>query len=157
MGAYTDADNVRKLYPHINDLSSITDTQIDFYVDQAEAELNGYLAARYALPFSAVPPLVETLATEYAWVKLMDRMYSGEAPTKYDWKEVRRRELKELLNKLASGEIILVTTAGAAITSSAGVGIASDTSDYTPTFNHLDPSMQEIDEDRLDDEEDVID
>lgn len=157
MGAYTNAENVRSLYPQLNELSSLTDGQIDFYVAQAEAEVNGYLATRYALPFSAVPPLVETVSTEYALIKLMDRFFSAEAPTENDWKEVRRKELKELLAALAEGRVVLVTTAGAIITTATGAGIESDTSTHTPTFNHLDPAMQKIDEDRLDDEEDAID
>lgn len=157
MGAYTNADNVRQLYPALNELTSLTDTQIDFYVAQAEAEIDARLAVRYALPFSAVPPLVEALATEYALIKLMDRFYSSEAPAKNDWKEVRRREMKELLVALADGTATLVTTTGAVITTATGAGIESDTSDYTPTFNHLDPIMQAVDKDRLDTEEDALD
>ena len=157
MGDYTTATKVRQLYPALNDLSSLTDTQVEFFIDQAEAEVNGRLATRYALPFSTVPPLVETISTEYALLKLMDRFFSAEAPTKNDWKEVRRKELKELLAALADGSMVLVTTAGAIIASATGAGIESDTSTHTPTFNHLDPAMQKIDEDRLDDEEDAID
>lgn len=157
MGAYTNADNVRKLYPALNELTSLTDTQIDFYVAQAEAEIDGRLAVRYALPFSAVPPLVEALSTEYALIKLMDRFYSAEAPAKNDWKEVRRRELRRTLTALASGTMALVTSTGAVIATATGAGIESDTSDYTPTFSHVDPVLQRIDEDRIDAEEDAID
>ena len=157
MGDYTTDTKVRQLYPALNDLSSLTYTQVEFFISQAEAEINGRLAARYALPFSAVPPLVAAISTEYALLKLMDRFFSAEAPTKNDWKEVRRKELKELLAGIADGTVLLVNASGAVLGQSAGATIESDTSGYTPTFNHLNPVYQEIDSDRLDDEEDAVD
>lgn len=157
MGQYTSAVKVRQLYPQLNELTSITDGQVDFYISQAEAELDGRLSSRYTLPFSYTPALVEALATEYALIKLMDRFYSAEAPTKYDWKEVRRRELKELMGKLSEGVVLLVNSAHAVLTQRSDIGgIASNTTGYIPTFNHLDASQQVIDTDRLDDEEDAL-
>ena len=156
MGQYTNATKVRQLYPQIDE-TSVTDGQINFYISQAEAELNGRLSVRYTLPFSVTPALVEALSTEYALIKIMDRFFSAEAPTKYDWKEVRRRELKELIGKVAEGSMLLVGSDSAALSQRTDInGITSSTTNYTPTFNHLDASQQVIDTDRLDDEEDAL-
>lgn len=156
MGNYTSAIKVRQLYPQLNDIATLTDAQLDFYVDQAEAELNGRLAIRYTLPFSVAPAMVEALATEYALIKVMDRFFTAEAPVKGDWKEVRRRELKELLENISEGAICLVNSAYAVIGQRTDNSIASNTSAYTPTFSHLDQTMQVVDKDRLDDEESVL-
>lgn len=157
MGNYTTATKVRQLYPLLNDLISLTDGQIDFYISQAEAELNGRLASRYALPFSATPPLIEALSTEYALIKLMDRFYSSEEPKENAWKSARRRDLKTLLTDLAAGDMTLVNSAYEVIAQRTDGGIASDTSIYTPTFTHIDATQELVDLDRVDDEEDALD
>lgn len=156
MGIYTTAAKVFALYPKLKDMS-LSDQQVGFYIDLAEAEINGRIATRYTLPFSTSPAMLESVATEYTLIKLMDRFFTAEAPTKGDWKEVRRRELKELLGGISDGTISLVNSSYGVITQDTALTISSDTETYTPTFNHLDPSMQKIDEDRLDSEEDDID
>lgn len=156
MGQYTTDAKVRQLYPQLNDLTNLTLSQVEFYVSQAESEINGRIGMRYTLPFSSTPALIEAIATEYAFIKLMDRFYTAEAPGKNDWKEVRRKELKELIKDVADGKVTLVDSSYAIIGMSATSQVASDTSGYTPTFNHLDPTQQVIDVDRLDDEESAL-
>lgn len=157
MPDYTTVTKVTDLFPKISD-TSITSASIAFYIDQAEAEINGRIAVRYTLPFSLTPPLVETIATELSVIKILDRFFTSEAKSKNDWRDTRRKDLNSLLDGIAEGKITLINSANEIIGQRSDIqDIYSDTKDYTPTFNHLHYSLQEIDEDRLDDEEDDLD
>ncbi|MCG3130181.1 MAG: hypothetical protein FLDDKLPJ_00930 [Phycisphaerae bacterium] len=46
--------------------TTIDDTIVNRALEDADATINGYLAARYTLPLSSVPPLVKRLACEIA-------------------------------------------------------------------------------------------
>ena len=154
MPVYSDNGKVRDLFPKLDEIKSLSVKQVDFFIDQAEPIINGKLAVRYTVPFSPVPPLIESLTTEYALLKLLDRFFTQEKPSKSEWREIRKEDLDETLNGLADGSISLVSSAGEIIAQRTDIGgIASDTKDYTPTFSHRTEEGQEVDPDRLDDEE----
>lgn len=158
MGVYTTDKKVRDLFPRIDEVPSISEKQVVFFIDQAEPIINGKLAVRYDVPFDPVPPLIESLATEYALIKLLDRFFTQEKPSKSDWRAIRKKDLDQTLNGLADGSISLVNSAGELIVQRSDIGgISSDTSTYKPTFDHRSEEGQEVDPDRLRDEEDALD
>jgi phage gp36-like protein len=157
MPDYTTVTKVTDLFPKISD-TGISSASIAFYIDQAEAEINGKIAGRYTLPFSLTPPLIETIATELSVIKILDRFFTSEARSKNDWRDTRKEDLNKLLDGIVEGKVTLVNSAKEIINQRSDIqDIYSDTKDYTPTFNHLHYSLEEIDEDRLDDEEDALD
>jgi phage gp36-like protein len=157
MPDYTTVTKVTDLFPKISD-TNISSASIAFYIDQAEAEINGKIAVRYTLPFSLTPPLVETIATELSVIKILDRFFTSEAKSKNDWRDIRKKDLNGLLGGIAEGKITLINSANEIIGQRTDIqDIYSDTKDYTPTFSHLHYSLQEVDEDRLDSEEDDLD
>lgn len=158
MGDYTNPTSVRALFPKLDTVTALTDTQIDFYVQQAESELNARLARRFTLPFSSSPPLIGMLATEFTLIKILDRFMTAEKASKNDWRMVRKADLMETLDGIVGGQIPLLTNSMVQIgTRVDAAGISSNTSGYAPTFNLLDESLQQVDADRLDDEEDALD
>jgi len=158
MGVYTNDRNVRDLYPKIDQVKSITEQQVVFFIDQVEPIINGKLAPRYSIPFSPVPPLIESISTEYALIKLLDRFFTQEEPSKSDWRATRKKDLDEILNGLADGSVLLVNSAGEIIAQRSDIGgISSNTSAYKPTFDHRDEIGQVVDKDRLEAEEDALD
>lgn len=153
MGTYTTAVKVRNLYPELSTATRLTDTQLDFYIAQAENHISAILAVRYGLPFTATPPLVETIATEYALIKVLDRFFTSETASKNDWRNIRKADLDKILKSILDGEILLIDANNSVIAQRIDVGsIASNTQTYTPTFSHLGDGQQRIDHDRLDDE-----
>lgn len=54
-----------------------------YFVTGAEAELDGYLAARYSLPMTPVPALLTDLATDMAYYKIIYADKRGEQLKKY--------------------------------------------------------------------------
>lgn len=157
MGLYTTSAKVRSLYPDLNDATKLTDTQIDFYIAQAENHISARVAQMYALPFSAVPPLLESMATEYSLIKVLDRYFTAETASKNDWRNIRKQDLDKILESVAVGETPLLTSSLATIAQRTDVGgVSSDTQTYAPTFNHLHYGEQKLDVDRQDDEESAL-
>ena len=157
MGTYTDETKVRNLYPKLDDVTNLSDKQIEFYVTQAENIINGKISQRYTLPFSSTPPLIESIATEFSLIKLLDRFFTAERVSKNDWRNVRKEDIDKLLEGIMDGSITLVDSANNVIGQSTAALIASTTEDYEPTFNLLDPVLQRVDPDRLQDKKDDVD
>lgn len=156
MPTYTTVPNVLSLYPRVGSLASVNSASIAFYIDQAENEINGYLANNYTLPFSSSPPLVTTLSTEYSLVKILERFFTQEVGSKNEWVEERKKYLLDTFNKINNGDIGLVTSSGELIVYNSGDTIFSNTMNYNPTFTMLDETLQQIDSDRLEDEHDAV-
>ena len=157
MATYTTVSKVTDAYPRIKE-TKVTSAEVAFYINQAEAEINGKIAGEYSLPFTATPPLIETVATELSIIKVLDRFFTSEHRSSSDWRNTRKNELDKLLDGISDGSISLVNSASAIIERQSDLhGISSNTSGYTPTFSHLGVEDQRIDPDRLDDEEDDLD
>ena len=156
MPSYTTVANVQDLYPRVGSLSSINSASIAFYIDQAENEINGYLANNYTLPFSASPPMITTLSTEYSLVKILERFFTQEVGSQNAWVAERKKYIIDTLNKLNEGTLGLVTSSGELLVYNSGDTIFSNTMEYDPTFTMLDETLQQIDSDRLEDEYDAV-
>jgi len=156
MPSYTTVANVQDLYPRVGSLSSVNSASIAFYIDQAENEINGYLANNYTLPFSASPPMITTLSTEYSLVKILERFFTQEVGSQNAWVAERKKYIIDTLNKLNEGTLGLVTSSGELLVYNSGDTIFSNTMEYDPTFTMLDETLQQIDSDRLEDEYDAV-
>ena len=100
MPSYTTVENVLDLYPRVGSLSTVTSSNIAFYIDQAENEINGHLINGYTLPFSSTPPIISTLSTEYSLVKILQRFFTQEVGSDNVYVTQRLDDVKEYLNKM---------------------------------------------------------
>jgi len=155
MATYTTVPKVYSLYPRVGSLSSVNSQAVDFYINQAENEINGYLVNNYTLPFSSTPPIIESISTEYALIKILERFFTQEVQSENSWVAKRTDKVFDFLNKINSGELGLYTSSMDLITWNAGDTIFSNTMEYNPTFTMLDETLQQIDSDRLQDEYDA--
>ena len=156
MAYYTTVQKVYSLYPRVGSLSSVNSSAVSFYIDQAENEINGYLINNYTLPFSSTPPIIESLSTEYALVKILERFFTQEIGSDNRWVENRHKYVKEYLSQINSGDVGLYNSSLEIIAYKDGDAIFSNTMNYNPTFNVLNPTLQQIDGDRLEDEWDDV-
>lgn len=156
MAIYTTVPNVYSLYPRVGSLSSVNSSAVSFYIDQAEAEINGYLINNYSMPFSSSPPLITTLSTEYSMVKILERFFTQEVGSENKWVMERKEYVFSYLNKLNNGEVGLYNSSMELLVYNAGDTIFSNTMNYNPTFTMLDETLQQIDSDRLQDEWDEV-
>ncbi|CCF96534.1 hypothetical protein B7R77_03060 [Ralstonia solanacearum K60] len=77
---------------------------------EAEAEIKGYLARRYALPLLAVDPMLKTTACEIARYRL-----TGAETTETQPVRDRYRDALRWLERVATGEVLLVDQLGRAL------------------------------------------
>tara|TARA_R100000005_G_C4963373_1_gene179160 strand:- start:512 stop:1012 length:501 start_codon:yes stop_codon:yes gene_type:complete len=157
MPNYSTVEKVLDLYPRVGSLSTVTSANIAFYIDQAENEINGHLVNGYTLPFSSTPPIIESLSTEYGLVKILQRFFTQEVGSDNAYVASRLESVMDYLTKINSGDIGLFTSSLELIPFNSGDTIFSNTMEYNPTFTMLNPTLQQIDSDRLDDELDAVD
>ncbi|QDP60253.1 MAG: hypothetical protein Unbinned834contig1000_19 [Prokaryotic dsDNA virus sp.] len=155
MATYTTVPKVYSLYPRVGSLTSVNSQAVDFYITQAENEVNGYLVNNYTLPFSSTPPIIESITTEYSLIKILERFFTQEVQSENSWVNKRLEKVFDFLNKINSGELGLYTSSMDLIVWNAGDTIYSNTMEYNPTFTMLDETLQQIDSDRLKDEYDI--
>ena len=72
-------------------------------LDDAEAEVNGYLAVRHALPLASVPPLLARITCDIARYRLWDDRASEEVRARYE-------DARRVLEALAAGRVTLGVT-----------------------------------------------
>ena len=157
MPSYTTVENVLDLYPRVGSLSTVTSSNIAFYIDQAENEINGHLINGYTLPFSSTPPIISTLSTEYSLVKILQRFFTQEVGSDNVYVTQRLDDVKEYLNKINTGDIGLYTSSLELIPYNPGDTIFSNTMNFDTTFNMIDETYQVIDSERMDQELDAVD
>jgi phage gp36-like protein len=66
----------------------------------ADAEIDGYLASRYALPLAAVPPVLARIACDIARYRLWEDRASEEVRLRYE-------DARRLLESIARGQVSL--------------------------------------------------
>ena len=165
--SYTTADELRRRWRKWIETSNIAIGDLDWHINDAEAEVNGVLAKRYTVPFSfslfPVEP-VRTVVRLFAGHSMLRAMIIQEDPSRSDWVEGIRAQGQAILDKLLDGSMDIIacadSVASAKVISRLKPGaekIWSSTSTYVPVMDHRNVIEQQIDPDRLDDEDDRAD
>lgn len=149
MPFYTTVDKLLVTLPMVGSITSISSADLAAFIDDADAIINAKLAKQFTVPVSGAP-LLNSLAADIALARLLTRrVFTQEQANKSTWPDEYKAAL-ETLDKIASGEITLVSSAGTVISAaSAEGGVWSNTMGYVPTFNEDDPATNFIDSDKL--------
>lgn len=85
---------------------------VDRAVADADAEIEGYLVGRYALPLASIPPVLARIACDIARYHLYDDLATETVRTRYE-------DARRLLESIAAGKVQLglPASAGAATVS----------------------------------------
>lgn len=154
MGLYATTTSLGNLLPFfLKGNTSTSDTigasMFSSHVDRAEGEVNAYLSARYAMPFSAVPPIVRSLTEDIACYYTVRAAYThdGELQNRFadDFKSAF-----VTLESIRDGKTKLSYTDGSLVPSKFDARYMIST-DYSPTFNLDNEKAWTVDQDRLDD------
>lgn len=119
-----------------------TATLIDSHATRASQLIDGYLAKRYSVPFSPVPPAIITIAEDITLYYTLRSLY-GEAQAQ----EIRRdvRDLYEdsiqYLIDIRDGKQDLVATSGALLTESGSTDKIYSSTENHPTFFNIDDEL----------------
>lgn len=115
---YATVDDMVRLFGQ-REMLALTDRDTQGVIDQAvadsaladaESEINGYLARRYVLPLAEVDPKLRTTACAIARYYL-----TGSEATETQPVRDRYRDAVRWLEKVASGEVLLVDATGRAL------------------------------------------
>lgn len=141
--SYSTVGKVFDTYPMMGSVTNITSAHIAGAIGAEQAFVDAKLAARYAIPFSPVPPLLETIVTDLATFRLLtQRVFTQERMNQSTWPDAFKRGI-EMLEDLATGSMALVSGSGTVIAETAGATIDtaypwSNTMASTPTMNEGD-------------------
>lgn len=159
MGRYATTTSISELAPNFlrgNTTTSDTEGTAIFsrHIDRAEDAINGYLAARYAVPFSAssVPPLVKTWTEDIATYYAMRASYAQDGQIRQDYVDAFKRAEEQMI-AASKGGITLVLSDGSAAPSKSSTRMLSSTEGYTPIFGRDDESAWKRDDNEVSDTE----
>lgn len=150
--SYTNVDTVLATLPAVGSMTSIVSADVAMHAGKAQSLVDAKLASRYTVPFSDVPPLVQTITTDIAAYELMTkRVFTG--TRNYDEKLVEPFKMAfELLDAIAEGDVILTTASGTVVDpTTAQAQFWSSTESYFPTMHEGAIEESIIDPDKLDD------
>lgn len=157
-GQYCNYSDVVNLYEPMRDMR-IAYHEIDDKIADVQARIDAKLARRYAVPFatdaSSLPPVIKTITKN---LTLIDIYRQGRQKFP-DWMDSLKTEISELLDSIADGETTLVLSDGTILAQTipdAFGQVEHNLENYVPTMNMLDWETQQVDSDRLDDEEDDL-
>lgn len=134
---YATVSAVLAHYPPIGSLSTVSSAYIATQIGHTQAEVDARLAARYAVPFATVPPLIEAMVLDMTVHSILTRrVFTGERTNASAWPDAWKRSF-ELLDRVANGDIPLVTASGSLVlqASTAGGEVWSSSMVSTPTMN----------------------
>lgn len=92
---------------------AIDDTVLNQALADADAEIEGYLVGRYALPLVSVPPVLTRIACDVARYHLYDDHATEQVRVRYE-------DVRKLLEGIASGKVQLGLPASAGAAPVAG-------------------------------------
>lgn len=153
--SYCAVGQVFSAFPMLSSVSAITSAVVHQYAGTVEAEINGKIAKRYALPLTVECPLLQMLATrETIYRTVVQRALINFPPAQQGQHPLynQHKEDQELLKMISEGKIALVDSSGAVISNDiSNMDIYSTTKDYVPTFHEGPWGTQVQDPDKIDD------
>lgn len=150
--SYCNVQDIFEVVPSIGSHSSITSAYIAAEIGRTQAMIDGRLAARYSVPFSPVPHLIEAIAVDLSAKAIIEKRIFSTNRTADDKMLTGFEHAMKLLSAVASGTVSLVDSAGSIVAGRADVAqIWSSTDDYAPTMHSGEWADMVQDPDRLDD------
>ena len=137
--SYTSVGVVNSAFPMIHSVSNITSAIVAAYAGTVEAEINGRIAGRFALPLTVECPLLQAIATRETIYRISVQRALIQFPPAQQGQhplQTQHRDDQELLKMIASGAIKLVDASGAQIAwDTSNMPVYTTTMDYEPTFH----------------------
>ena len=159
MGRYATTTSISQLLPNFlkgNTTTSDTEGTAIFsrHIDRAEDVIDGYLAARYATPFStsSVPPLVKTWTEDIASYNALRATYAQDGQIRQDYVDAFKSAETQMMNAAAGG-IVLILSDGTFAPTRQTTRLLSTTEGYTPIFGRDDETAWKRDDDEISDTE----
>lgn len=139
----------------LSSITAINSADVARWINQVEGIIDSHLAARYTLPFSSTPPMIEAIATDMSVFRVVRATHSNDSPTFTEWAQ-RWNDAIDMLRAIHAGEIELVDSAQSRIAAATTISADSFNRTFKPVFDLRDPISWEIDPDRIDTEDSEV-
>lgn len=130
--AYCTAAQIRKRVVGVT-VAVMDDTDVGTHITRADNLINARISNRYSVPFTTVPPIVETLSIEISAYFVMTTLFTNDSQNKNEWVEVFKASIETLKN-ISDGKIEIIDSDGNAVTSRVQ-SIKSTMQGHTPVFD----------------------
>ena len=104
---YTDVSEVKKVMRSLPQSSKLSDTDIQFFIEQAESQVDAFLREIYHTPFIVVPSAIKKVSLDLAVYYLTESLYTSFQPNQMDGNQVRYDRSMEILKMIRNGDILL--------------------------------------------------
>lgn len=152
---YTTVSRMVASYPYIGSLTTVTSAMFAVCIQDAEAIINAKLSNLYDVPVAGSPSVLQTIATNMAVYSVLVKFMTTQGTlTDHPWHGIYKDTIS-LLDKLASGDVALVNSAGTILQGTAeNAQVWSNTMNYQPTFaDGISMEQSHVDPDKIDDDE----
>lgn len=154
MGDYATTTSFPQLLPYILQGNSVSDTAgvaiIAAHITRAEGVVNSYIAGRYALPFTSVPPIVRTISEDLASYYIIRASYVQDGQRKNEYLPAYK-DAMSMLEQIRDGKMPLALTDGSILTANTSGRYKSSTENYSPIFELDSEESWDADADQIDD------
>lgn len=149
---YTSVDRIYDIEPMVGSVSDLTSAQIVTFAEHAEAHVNAKLARSYSVPVAGAPVL-DAISTDLAIYRILSRrIFPQDRLQNSDWPD-RFKEAEELLDALASNEVLLPSSDGTIVAQRTDEAeVKTTTEGYHPTMWEGPWTEQIQDADKIDDQ-----
>jgi phage gp36-like protein len=144
--SYCAVTDVFATLPFVNSSTNVTSAVVAHHGGRVQSIINAKLAARYAVPFSPVPPIIETIQNDLTcYFVLAGNTIMANSLKDSPWPAVYKDQM-QMLNDIASGKILMTTGSGTVISQSTEQSLTQSSNEaYQPTFWEGDPEITFID------------
>ena len=153
--SYSSVTRINSAFPMISSVTNVTSAIIAQYIGDVEAEINGRIAGRYALPLTVECPILTAIATREAIYRIAVQRALVQFPPAQQGQhpmQVQHRDDQKLMDQIAAGSIKLVDSSGAQIAAEVtNTEFYSTTKTYVPTFHEGAWTDMVRDQNKLDD------
>lgn len=153
--SYTSASLCLISFPPLGSASNVNSAVIALYAGQEEAYMNSKLGKLYTLPFTEEIPVLTAIATDLTIAALLTKRVTAHFTTVQNRDNpfiALRKQTMEFLDKIADGEIQMLTASGAVVpVNTSGIEVYSTTKTYNPTFHEGQWTDMVVDPNKLQD------
>lgn len=148
---YASVDDVWETIPYVNSNSDVSSATILQHGGMAQALVNAKLSKCFVVPFTTVPPIVQMITTHITcWYLLAGSTVLAASLKDSPWPKTYK-EAFGLLDKIATGELAILTSSGTVIeASNIGSQVIDNNAGFTPTFSELPFELSKVDPDKID-------
>ena len=111
--------------------TSVTDSDIDTFIDRAGNYIDALLGEVFVVPFSTTPALIGDIATDLTVFFLAESLYSSQSPNMDEYQYKRYDRAVEFLTKIANGDLSIGATRKAVEQASSGFATTNDEQTFT--------------------------